>query len=134
MLSIASITQNKKDGKVISYKFKVCVCRDEFGKQIWKCITGKLMGLQWGDIDFDDHIISISRNVTYAPASGVVVSTPKTGIQVCAKFHRCPLLLHYCGNFRAVLNGTSRTIYSQKKIILRWHVTPILSLSESNGL
>ena len=38
---MASITQNKKDGKIISYKFKVCVGRDEFGKQIWRCTTWK---------------------------------------------------------------------------------------------
>lgn len=39
---------------------------------------GELMGLQWGDIDFDNHIISVNRNITYTPASGIVVSTPKT--------------------------------------------------------
>ncbi len=39
---------------------------------------GELMGLQWGDIDFDNSVISVSRNVTYTPASGIVVSTPKT--------------------------------------------------------
>lgn len=41
MLSMASITQNKKDGKVISYKFKACIGRDEFGKQIFRCTTWK---------------------------------------------------------------------------------------------
>ena len=41
MLSMASIIQNKKDGKVISYKFMVCVGRDEFGKQVWRCNTWK---------------------------------------------------------------------------------------------
>lgn len=39
---------------------------------------GELMGLQWGDIDFDNYVISVNRNVTYTPASGIVVSTPKT--------------------------------------------------------
>lgn len=39
---------------------------------------GELMGLQWGDIDFDHYTISVSRNVTYTPATGIVVSTPKT--------------------------------------------------------
>ncbi len=39
---------------------------------------GELMGLQWGDIDFTQQVISISRNVTYTPESGIVVSTPKT--------------------------------------------------------
>ena len=38
---MASITQNKKNGKVISYKFKTCVGRDEFGKQIFRCTTWK---------------------------------------------------------------------------------------------
>ena len=38
---MASITQNKKDGKVISYKFKACIGRDEFGKQIFRCTTWK---------------------------------------------------------------------------------------------
>ena len=42
MLSMASITQNKKDGKVISYKFKACIGRDEFGKQIFRCNPCKL--------------------------------------------------------------------------------------------
>ena len=39
---MASITQNKKDGKVISYKFKACIGRDEFGKQIFRCTTWKV--------------------------------------------------------------------------------------------
>lgn len=39
---MASITQNKKDGKVVSYKFKACVGRDELGKQIWRCTTWKI--------------------------------------------------------------------------------------------
>lgn len=39
---------------------------------------GELMGLQWGDFDFDRHVISVNRNVTYTPDSGIVVSTPKT--------------------------------------------------------
>ena len=43
---------------------------------------GELMGLQWGDIDFDDCVISVNRNVTYTPASGIVVSTPKTECSV----------------------------------------------------
>ena len=38
---MASISLNKKDGKVISYKFKACIGRDEFGKQIFRCTTWK---------------------------------------------------------------------------------------------
>ena len=36
------------------------------------------MGLQWRDFDFDCLTLSISRNVTYSPAKGTVVDTPKT--------------------------------------------------------
>ena len=43
---------------------------------------GELMGLQWGDIDFDDYVISVNRNVIYTPDSGIVVSTPKTECSV----------------------------------------------------
>lgn len=39
---------------------------------------GELMGLQWRDIDFEHLTISIQRNVTYTPESGVIVDTPKT--------------------------------------------------------
>ena len=49
---------------------------------------GELMGLQWGDIDLDRCVISVNRNVTYTPASGIVVSTPKTD---CG-FRQIPLM------------------------------------------
>lgn len=39
---MATIIQNRKDGKVVSYKFKACVGRDEFGKQMFKCCTWKV--------------------------------------------------------------------------------------------
>ena len=39
---MASIAQNKKDGKIVSYKFRACVGRDEFGKQIFRCSTWKV--------------------------------------------------------------------------------------------
>lgn len=39
---------------------------------------GELMGLQWRDFDFERLTITIQRNVTYTPESGVVVNTPKT--------------------------------------------------------
>lgn len=38
---MATIYQNKKDGKIISFKFKVFLGRDENGKQIFKCKTWK---------------------------------------------------------------------------------------------
>ena len=61
----------------------ICDCPIDFRCMLNLMITtgirrGELMGLQWGDIDFDHCTISISRNVTYTPASGIVVSTPKT--------------------------------------------------------
>lgn len=43
---------------------------------------GECMGLQWGDIDEKACTIKIERNVTYTPASGVIVSTPKTANSV----------------------------------------------------
>ena len=36
------------------------------------------MGLKWSDVDEKASTITIQRNVTYTPASGVIVSTPKT--------------------------------------------------------
>jgi len=36
---MAAITPNKKNGKVISYRFRVCVGRDESGKQIFRSTT-----------------------------------------------------------------------------------------------
>lgn len=39
---MAAITPNKKDGKIISYKFRACVGRDEVGKQIFRCTTWKV--------------------------------------------------------------------------------------------
>lgn len=39
---------------------------------------GELLGLQWGDIDFDNLTIEIKRNVTYTKSNGVIVDTPKT--------------------------------------------------------
>lgn len=39
---------------------------------------GELLGLQWGDMDFDNLTIEIKRNVTYTKRNGIVVDTPKT--------------------------------------------------------
>ena len=39
---MASVFQNKKDGKVVSYKFRTCLGRNELGTQIWKCTTWKI--------------------------------------------------------------------------------------------
>ena len=39
---MASITPHIKNGKIISYKFRACVGRDEVGKQVFKCTTWKI--------------------------------------------------------------------------------------------
>lgn len=39
---------------------------------------GECAGIQWQDIDFDNNIMHIERNVIYTSASGLVVTTPKT--------------------------------------------------------
>ena len=36
---MASIYPNKKDGKIVSFKFKAFLGRDEHGKQLFKCST-----------------------------------------------------------------------------------------------
>ena len=38
---MATINQNKKDGKIISFKFKAFLGRNEKGKQIFQCKTWK---------------------------------------------------------------------------------------------
>ncbi len=39
---MASIIPNSKDGKIVSYKFKACVGRDDCGKQVFRCTTWKV--------------------------------------------------------------------------------------------
>lgn len=39
---MASIIPKEKDGKIISYKFKACVGRDDCGKQMFRCTTWKV--------------------------------------------------------------------------------------------
>lgn len=39
MLSMAAITPNSKNGKIISYRFRVCVGRDAEGKQLFRSTT-----------------------------------------------------------------------------------------------
>ncbi len=39
---MASIIPNSKDGKIVSYKFKACVGRDDCGKQVFRCATWKV--------------------------------------------------------------------------------------------
>lgn len=58
-------------------------CQIEFRCMLYILITtglrrGELMGLQWQDIDFEKLTLSVERNITYTPVSGVVINTPKT--------------------------------------------------------
>ena len=39
---------------------------------------GECMGLRWGDIDEQQGTLTVERNVSYTPESGVTVGTPKT--------------------------------------------------------
>ena len=39
---------------------------------------GECFGLQWGDIDFENALMHINRNVVYTTKSGAVVGAPKT--------------------------------------------------------
>ena len=38
---------------------------------------GELMGLEWGDIDFDNHVIHIRRTSQYVPPWGIITKPPK---------------------------------------------------------
>lgn len=58
-------------------------CSIDFRCMLYLFITtglrrGELLGLQWGDIDFDNLTIEIKRNITYTKRNGIVVDTPKT--------------------------------------------------------
>ena len=62
---------------------KITACPLDFQCILQLLITtgirrGECMGLKWGDISEQERVISIERNVTYTPESGVIVSTPKT--------------------------------------------------------
>lgn len=63
---------------------------------------GELMGLQWGDIDFKRSLLSVNRNVTYTPASGIVVDTPKTECSV----RQIPLMPFVHGTLKALYELT----------------------------
>ena len=39
---------------------------------------GELVGLQWRDIDFENGIISIRREVVFVPGTGYIISQPKS--------------------------------------------------------
>jgi len=39
---------------------------------------GECFGLQWGDIDFENRLVRIERNVTYTSLEGIKIGLPKT--------------------------------------------------------
>lgn len=43
---------------------------------------GEAAGLEWRDIDYDKHIISITRTSQYIPGTGMIESTPKSDSSV----------------------------------------------------
>ena len=62
---------------------KITACPLDFQCILHLLITtgirrGECMGLKWGDINEIEGTIKIERNVTYTPACGVIVNTPKT--------------------------------------------------------
>lgn len=66
-------------------QFFLCLnsCDVEFQCLLMLFITtgirrGELCGLQWRDLDLDNGLLKVERNVTYTKASGIVVSEPKT--------------------------------------------------------
>lgn len=62
-------------------------CPLDFRCMLYLLITtgirrGECMGLKWRDIDEQASTIHIERNISYTPASGVIVNTPKTANSV----------------------------------------------------
>ena len=61
----------------------VDACSLDFRCMIYLLITtgirrGECVGLKWKDIDDQNNILTIERNVTYTPKSGLSINTPKT--------------------------------------------------------
>lgn len=56
---------------------------------------GECFGLQWGDIDLQNNLIRINRNVTYSSQNGITVGMPKTdtGVREIPITNRAVLLL-----------------------------------------
>ncbi len=57
---------------------------------------GECMGLRWGDIDEKQGTLTVERNVSYTPESGVIVGTPKTenGVRTIPLMSSTLKLLH----------------------------------------
>ena len=58
-------------------------CSLDFRCMLYLLITtgirrGECVGLKWKDIDWKNATLSVERNVSYTPKSGLVVDTPKT--------------------------------------------------------
>lgn len=62
-------------------------CPLDFRCMLYLLITtgirrGECIGLKWKDIDWENTALSVKRNVSYTPKSGVIVDTPKTANSV----------------------------------------------------
>lgn len=58
-------------------------CPLDFRCMLYLLITtgirrGECIGLKWKDIDWKNAVLSVERNVSYTPKSGLLVDTPKT--------------------------------------------------------
>ena len=62
---------------------QIDACPLDFRCMLYLLITtgirrGECMGLKWKDIDAGSSLLTVERNLTYTPKSGLVISTPKT--------------------------------------------------------
>ena len=63
-----------------------CVTQEPLKRQVYINLAadsgarrGKLCGLQWKDIDWNNSTLTIRRNLQYTPAAGVYEASPKNG-------------------------------------------------------
>lgn len=63
---------------------------------------GECVGLKWKDIDEQNNILTIERNVTYTPKTGLNINTPKTANSI-RKIPIIPNVLELLHQYRAEL-------------------------------
>lgn len=75
---------------------------------------GECLGLQWQDIDEQNSVIYIRRSVVYTPASGTIVSTPKTADSIRA-IPLMPSVLHLLHNLQrqTTAKNVNAKVYSR---------------------
>lgn len=77
--AVDALTQEQ----TIDFLKAVDACSLDFRCTIYLLVTtgirrGECVGLMWKDVDFQNNILTIKRNVTYTPKSGLSINTPKT--------------------------------------------------------